>query len=487
MSSKKPHFYITTTLPYVNAEPHVGFAMELVRADVIARWKSSDHEVFFNTGTDEHGIKIQRKAAEEGIETQEYVDQYASIFKDLVSRLGLWKDVYFIRTTDSYHKAAAQEFWRRCKAAGDIYKKTYKIKYCVGCELEKTDSDLVNGKCPLHPGLSIELIDEENYFFKFSNYQKKLLDLYEKNPQFVIPDFRFNEIKAFVGRGLEDFSISRLKTKMSWGVPVPDDPDHVMYVWFDALVNYVSAIGWPTDMKNFETWWPVTQYAGKDNLRQQSAMWQAMLMSAKLPPSKQIIINGFVTGEGGVKMSKSLGNVISPFDIINEYGADALRYFVCRELSPFEDSPFTMEIFKDRYNTALANGLGNLISRIMKMSVSNDIFFDEKRFVAKDSMSKNDVFIKKYEQGLEEFDLKKSMDAVWEVISHADSAIQNKQPFKLIKTDRLQAENDIQWLLYDLKTISKMLMPFLPNIALEVEKLIKENKIPEKPLFPRKD
>ncbi len=329
-------FYITTTLPYVNSDPHLGFALEMVQADVIARYhKLLGKEVFFNTGTDEHGLKIYRKAQEEGKEVQKYVDEYAEKFKKLMPALGISSDIHFIRTTDEHHKKACQEFWNRCYDNGDIYKKIYNVKYCVGCELEKTESDLdENNCCLIHPNLEIENIEEENYFFRFSKYQKPLLDLYNKYPDFVVPDFRFNEIKEFVKRGLRDFSISRLKEKMPWGVPVLGDSEHVMYVWFDALINYVSTLGWPEssgqrtadsgqavrstfNVQRFEEFWGTQdepnalQIAGKDNIRQQAAMWQAMLMSAGLPNTRQIIIHGFITS-GGQKMSKSLGNVADP-------------------------------------------------------------------------------------------------------------------------------------------------------------------------------
>jgi methionyl-tRNA synthetase len=249
------YLYITTTLPYVNAKPHMGHALEFVHADILARYHVLLGErVFFNTGTDEHGLKIYRKALEEGKDPQAYVDEYAAKFNALKGVLNLSYNA-FVRTTDPHHKAAAQEFWKLCFENGDIYKKNYQIKYCVGCELEKTDSELVDGKCPLHPNLELELIDEENYFFKFSKYQQALLDLYAKHPNLVVPDFRFNEIKKFIENGPEDFSISRLKEKMSWGVAVPGDASQVMYVWFDALVNYISTLGWPENKENFEMFW----------------------------------------------------------------------------------------------------------------------------------------------------------------------------------------------------------------------------------------
>src|SRR3989344_3094142 len=358
--------YITTTLPYVNADPHIGFALELIKADVVTRlWASQGDEVFFNTGTDEQGQKKRQEEGKRGMEPKAYVDEYAAKFRELKEKLNLYPSLHFIRTTDSHHEAAAQEFWRRCAANDDIYKKNYQVKYCVGCELEKTDSELVDGRCPLHPNATLELIDEENYFFRFSKYQQPLLDLYKARPGFVLPAFRLNEVKLFVERGLQDFSISRLKAKMPWGIDVPGDPAHVMYVWFDALVNYISTLGRPENAAQVEKFWGTkekpngVQFAGKDQIRQQAAMWQAMLMSAGLPNPKQILIHGFITS-GGQKMCKSLGNGINPTVLIDEYGVDALRCFLARHIHPFEDSAFTMEKFKSAYNTDFANGLGNL-------------------------------------------------------------------------------------------------------------------------------
>src|SRR3989339_1129015 len=359
-------YYITTTLPYVNAKPHIGFALEIIQADVLARYHMlCGDEVIFNTGTDEHGVKIYRKALEEGKEPQAYCDEYAAKFDALKQSLNLSYNK-FIRTTDEGHMKAAQEFWKLCEKNGDIYKKDYKVKYCVGCELEKTDSELVNGKCPVHPNLEPEDREEENYFFRFSAYQNKLLEFYESNPDFVVPDKRFNEIKTFVKDGLNDFSISRLKEKMPWGVPVPGDETHVMYVWFDALINYLSCLGWPKDEKKFKAFWPGVQVAGKDNLRQQSAMWQAMLLSAQLPASKQIFIHGFITAEGK-QMSKSVGNVVAPYDVVEKYGTDAVRYFLLGGLPSYEDGDWSETRFEEFYTAHLANGIGNLTSRVLTM------------------------------------------------------------------------------------------------------------------------
>ena len=483
---KQSNFYITTTLPYVNAEPHVGFAMEIIRADTIARAKKlQGFDVFFNTGTDEHGQKLFTAAQTEGKEVKLYVDEYAEKFRGLKELLGISDNVHFVRTTDEYHIKAAQEFWKRCKNNGYIYKKTYQSKYCVGCELNKTDSELDdNGRCLRHPGKELELIDEENYFFKFSAFQKPLLDFYEKNPNFVIPDFRFNEIKSFVVAGLEDFSISRLKAKMSWGVPVPDDEDHVMYVWFDALVNYISTLGWPENTEKFEKFWTngtPTQYCGKDNLRQQSAMWQAMLMAANLPNSHQIIINGFLTGDGGIKMSKSIGNVVNPYDVVKEYGTDALRFFLLSEVSSFEDSPFTMERFKESYNAKLANGIGNLTSRIMKMAETNLETITEipPMGLIEDWMPALTA--------MENFNIGEAMNVVFKHVTELDEIIQNKQPFKLVKTNKEEALEIIKDLVIKLHNIGQMLDPIIPDTSKKILTIAKSGKMPEQPLFLRKE
>lgn len=478
---KPQPFYITTTLPYVNNDPHIGHAMEFIRADVIARYKKSKgFDVFFNTGTDEHGQKLFDDAKKAGVDVQKYVDGYAVKFKELSPLLGLSEDIHFIRTTDASHEEAAQEMWRLCDKNGYIYKKNYTIKYCVGCELEKTDSELVEGKCEFHPSRNIELIDEENYFFKFSAFQEKLLSFYEQNPNFVIPDFRFNEIKSFVARGLEDFSISRLKEKMSWGVPVPGDDNHVMYVWFDALVSYISTLGWPQNTAEFERFWkngtPV-QYCGKDNLRQQSAMWQAMLMAAELPTSHTIVINGFLQLEGQ-KMSKSSGNVISPAEVVSLFGTEALRYFVIRDFSTFEDTDVTIEKFTESFNANLANGLGNLTSRIMKMAETN---LKQAPEIPKISIPEE------FDQHIEKFEMQKAADFVWKQIAILDTRIQETAPFKLVKTDKEAGLKIISQLIIDLNLVAHMLTPMLPETSAKIIDLIKANKAPSEPLFLRKD
>ena len=481
MFGKKKKFYITTTLPYVNADPHIGFALEIIQADVIARYhKSLGDEVFFNTGVDEHGLKIYRKALESNLDPQEYCDIYAKKFDDLKQALNLSYN-NFIRTTDPHHMKAAQEFWTRCLKNGDIYKKNYKVKYCVGCELEKTESELENGRCPIHPKLELEVIDEENYFFRYSKYQQILLDFYEKNPGFVIPKSRFHEIIEFTKRGLEDFSISRLKEKMPWGIAVPDDDKHVMYVWFDALVNYISVLGWPENLEKFEDFWPGLQVAGKDNLRQQSSMWQAMLLSAGLPNSKQVFIHGFITADGQ-KMSKSLGNVINPFDLVTKYGTDAVRYYLLREIVPVEDGDFTYEKFEQRYNSDLAGGIGNLLSRtlalavkfnVSKTTLQSDDNFSESLWefvkIAKEDCKKN----------INDFKFSEALKEIWKLISFCDKYINNAKPWE----GKENAPAVISNSMLALQNIAELLEPFLPGTAIKIKGQLKNKK--SEILFPK--
>ena len=468
------NFYITTTTPYVNADPHIGFALEILQADAIARYKKlSGYTVCFNWGTDEHGLKIYRAALAQNKDPKTYCDEFSARFKQLIPLLNL-SSTNFIRTTDDYHVAAAQEFWKQCDKNGDIYKKNYRAKYCVGCELEKTDSELVDGRCPVHPSLTLEIIEEENYFFRFSKYQEKLLAFYNDNPDFVIPQSRYNELISFVRRGLEDFSISRLKKKMPWGVDVPGDSEQVMYVWFDALINYISTIGWPNNMKRFETWWPGVQIAGKDNLRQQCAIWQAMLMSAGLPTSKQIFIHGFITSEGQ-RMSKSLGNVVNPFDLVKKYGVDPVRYYLLREIPPYDDGDYSERRFKELYNADLANGLGNLVARVAKLA--DGVTYHVSRITF------SDLNTGEYKKAIEEFRFNDVLVYVWGKIREADRLVDEKQPWKLVG-ENLKAF--IDEIVPQIVEIATLLRPFLPQTA---EKILNQFKGPtitsQPPLFPR--
>ncbi len=476
----KNSFYITTTIPYVNAEPHIGFALELVQSDAIARYQRlCGREVFFSTGTDEYGQKIWEASQKEGKDVQDYVDYYAQKFLDLKEILNLSYD-NFIRTTNKEHIMAVQEFWRLCDVKGDIYKKKYKGLYCVGCEKFLTERDIEDGKCLLHPNTKLEIVEEENYFFKLSNYRKELL-VYLANEQSVLPEWRRKEAIEFVEGAMEDFSISRNKKRLSWGIPILGDDTQVMYVWFGAFVNYISTLGWPNNKENFEKFWmngDKVQTAGKDMVKFQSVMWQGMLMSAGLPTTDSIIYHGFITGEGGIKMSKSLGNVINPSEIVKEYGTDALRYFLLREISTFEDSPFTMERFKESYNANLANGIGNLTSRIMKMAETN---------LTAPVLVGIFVFDDEIVNEFEKFNLKQAMDFIWTKISKLDEIIQKEAPFKLVKTDLIKGQELIKNLVLDLFHIAKLLEPFLPETAIKIQEAIKINKMPETPLFLRKD
>lgn len=471
-SMKKPDFYITTTLPYVNAEPHIGFGLEITAADVIARYmRQSGHQVIFNTGTDEHGQKIYEKALENNQTPQQYTDFWANKFSNLRELLNI-DYTHFIRTTDQPHVEAAQEFWRIVDQNGYIYKKMYKVKYCIGCELEKQDSELVDGRCPLHPNKELELREEENYFFKFSAFQDKLIEMYEDNPEFVKPEGKFNEIKAFVKGGLKDFSISRLKEKMPWGVEVPTDPDHVMYVWFDALVNYISTLGWPNTASEFLKFWPGVQIAGKDNLRQQSAMWQAMLLAANLPPSKQILINGFVSIDGQ-KMSKSLGNVISPQEMVNKYATDGTR-FLLMFLGPIgTDMDTSWEKLDTAFTAYLSNGVGNLCSRVAKMCEKAKLSGNKETEEVSKTVSDH----------LDQMNIKEALDYILGNISEADGYLSKEQPWT--------KDGDEQKVILDksvslIKQIATDLLPFMPQTAESIIKHFSQEKIVAlKPLFPR--
>lgn len=479
MTDKKA-FYITTTIPYVNADPHIGFALELVQSDAIARYQRLlGREVFFSTGTDEFGQKIWEASQKQGKDVQEYVDHFAQVFLGLKEFLNLSFDS-FIRTTSQEHIEAVQEFWRLCDVKGDIYKKKYKGLYCVGCEKFIVEKDLVDGKCALHPSLTPEIVEEENYFFRLTKYKKELLE-YLNGEKAIIPEWRQKEAIDFVENAMEDFSISRSKERLSWGVPIPGDDTQVMYVWFGAFINYISTLGWPQTKEKFEKFWAdgeTIQTAGKDMVKFQSVMWQGMLMSAGMKNTDTVVYHGFVTGEGGIRMSKSLGNVINPSDVVKEYSTDALRYFLLREISSFEDSPFTMERFKDAYNAGLANGLGNLTSRILTLS---------EKYLEKCPETKEENVSEEYFSFFEKFNIKQAADYVWGKIGALDQFIQETEPFKVIKVDEIKGKALISEMVVRLYEIAQMLNPILPETAEKIKTLVKENKKPEAPLFLRKD
>ncbi len=467
--------YLTTTLPYVNSDPHIGFALEIVHADALARyWRCMGHEVFFNTGTDEHGQKIAGKADEKGESRQSYVDHYAGEFGKLKDALNLSYDA-FIRTTNPQHKLAAQELWKRCAEQGDIYKKKYKGLYCVGDEMFMKESELVNGRCPNHPNLELEEIEEENYFFALSKYQS-YLEEYLSREGVIVPEWRRQEALNFVKGGLEDFSISREVSRMDWGVPVPGDEGHVMYVWFDALTNYISTLGWPEDSEeSYKKFWAEgepMQMAGKDQVRFQSVMWQAMLKSASLAPTHHVVYHGFINS-GGQKMSKSLGNVISPFELREKYGTDATRYLLLRHVHPFEDTDITWERLDEWYNANLANGLGNLVARVMKM--------------AEDNLSPVTVEDAPLEQAftakLDAYRFDEAFDVIYEHIGKGDSYIQETLPFKMLKSDDAAVVTEgkviIEKLVRHIYRIAEHLVPLMPETAEKIKQAVRDNKKPD--------
>jgi methionyl-tRNA synthetase len=470
---KDTNKYITTTLPYVNDTPHIGHALEFVQADALARyWRLLGHQVFFSTGTDEHGQKVADKADAAGKDRQQYVDEYAESFKNLRSLLDLSYD-NFIRTTDDDHKQAAQEMWRRCEAKGDIYKKKYTGLYCVGCELFYTEKELDEEKRCLIHGTPATEVEEENYFFKLSNYQEQLLELFAKEGT-ITPDWQKQWALDFVSGGLEDLSISRRKERMDWGVPVPGDDDHVMYVWFDALTNYVSTLGWPSEDDAFKDFWAdghTVQLAGKDQVRFQSIIWQAMLLSADLKPTDTIMYHGFINS-GGQKMSKSIGNVIAPTKMVARYGTDATRYILLRHVHPFDDSDITWQKMDEWYTANLVNGIGNLTARIMKMSETH-LEPEDFPSLNPDNLDVPDMI-----------SFQPAMDHIWALIQRLDERITETEPFKLIKTDEAGAKLIIGELRAELLHIGRLLLPSMPQTSDTIRKAVRANKKPDN-LFAR--
>ncbi len=468
-------FYITTSIAYTNAPPHIGFALECIQADVLARYnRSLNKDVFFLTGTDEHGLKIRRAAEEAGKSSQEFTDQVSKRFEELTKLLNLSNND-FIRTTDEKrHWPAVKKLWLKLEKNEDIYKKKYKGYYCFGCEAFITEKDLVDGKCPNH-NKEPELVEEENYFFRLSKYLKEIEQKIKKDELRIIPEARKNEVLGYIKTGIEDISFSRAKDKY-WGFSVPGDDSQLIYVWADALPNYISAIGYTEESKQFKKYWPADIHCiGKDILKFHALIWPAMLLSLGLDLPKNIFVHGFITADGK-KMSKSLGNVIDPFELVKKYGVDAVRYYLLREIPSAEDGDFTYEKFEQRYNSDLASGIGNLLARVRTMA--------EKGFKNNDSLKKEiDRAKKEYIKALESFKFNEALKAVWDLISFCDKYIEKEKPWEKDSPEVLGA------LLVCLDNIAELLEPLLPETAKRIKKeIVRNNKFINKKgnlLFPK--
>ncbi len=477
MSNKK--YYITTAIPYVNAKPHIGFALELVQSDVIARMhRAQGYDVFFLTGTDDNSLKNVQAAEKAGQSTKEFVDANAQIFRDLTDVLTISND-HFVRTAQHDHFAGAQKLWSACKPE-DIYKKKYAGLYCVGCELFYSESELVDGKCPEHKTVP-ELVEEENYFFKLSNYQEQLASLIESDAYTIVPSSRKKEILSFIKMGLEDFSISRSVARAkNWGVPVPGDPSQIMYVWFDALSNYITALGYGSDEKKFNRYWPADLHViGKGIIRFHAVYWPAMLLSAELVLPKKLFVHGYIN-VAGEKMSKSLGNVIDPFELTRTYGTEAVRWYLLKHMHPFEDSDFFEEKFIESYNADLANGLGNLLSRVTNMVQKYGVTITTPAF------SHDTAFEQRISGYIADLHFRDALLEVWKKIAEANQTIDREKPWTIAESDPATLQKLLQQLVLDLYDIQLALEPFMPATSKKIHEVITANPIVKsEPLFGR--
>ncbi len=476
MSAGK-NFYITTPIFYPNAKLHLGHAYTTTVTDIIARYRRLQGDrVYFLTGSDENAQKVVDAAAREGKTTEEFLEAIIGNFKKLYGDLEISYD-QFIRTTDrEAHWPGAQLLWQKLVDAGDIYKKEYEGLYCVGHEAFITEKELVDGKCPDH-GTVPELIREENYFFRLSKYTAAVTEKIRSDEFLIVPGSRKNEILSLLESGLEDVSFSRPAKAGGVGIPVPGDDTQVMYVWCDALANYITALGFGRDEALYKEFWPADIHViGKDILRFHAAIWPAMLLSAGLPLPKSLFVHGFITS-GGKKMSKTLGNVIDPEELIAEYGAEAVRYYLVRHITPFEDGDITRDGFKELYNANLANGLGNLASRIMKLAEG---YLESGSEPAAVELPKN------YTDAFDALHINSAFDEIFRHIHALDQRITHEEPFKVIKTDVEKGKQMILEMTEELYLIGRMLVPFMPQTSEKILSAVKENKKPEN-LFARKD
>ncbi len=463
----KEKYYITTPIFYPNGDPHIGHAYTAIATDVLARFNRLDgKDVFFLTGTDEHGQKMQQTAQKEGIKPIELADRYSAKFRHMVEALGCSNDD-FIRTTEVRHKKACQEIWRRMEANGDIYLDTYAGWYSVrqeaffGEDETTVDDDGVRRE-PL--GSPVEWVEEESYYFRLSAYEDKLLDLYKTNPSFVEPAERRNEVASFVKSGLRDISISR--TSFDWGVPVPGNDKHVMYVWVDALTNYITAAGFPDQNSPNWDWWPAVHIIGKDIVRFHAVYWPAFLMSAGVPLPKMVYAHGFLFNKGE-KMSKSVGNVVDPFNLIEHYGLDQMRYFFMREVPFGQDGSYSHEAIVARTNADLANGLGNLAQRSLSMIAKNcngqvpdqTGLTDEDRSLIAKATSALDTA----RRATSTYQINKALEAVFAVVSAGDRYIDGQAPWVLRKADPERMEAVLYTVAETVRRIAILTQPFMPD------------------------
>ncbi|MDP1707402.1 MAG: methionine--tRNA ligase [bacterium] len=470
--------FISTAIPYVNAKPHIGHAFEYVQADAYVRvLRLAGGDVFFLTGTDDNALKNVQAAESAGVPVKDYVASNAEHFVELDKRLGVIYDDFIRTSVDPRHRDGVEKLWRSTKKK-DIYKKSYKGLYCVGCEEFKTEKNLINGECPEHPGKMLDEIEEENYFFRLSSYQDALLELIESNKLKIFPESRKNEITSFIRNGLEDFSVSRSAVRAKgWGIPVPDDSEQYLYVWYDALANYITALGYAGDADTYQKYWVSAEQKihmiGKGINRFHTVYWPAMLMSAGISPPTTVFVHGYITS-GGQKMSKSIGNIIDPNELLDRYGTDAVRYFLLRHGHPTEDFDLTDERCREWYTANLTNGLGNLVARVMKLSEDYSVSILSSEF----------VFPAEIKNAIEEFRFNDAMDLIWSKIQKLDRRINEEEPYKVIKTDQVGGKAIIQTMVSELSEIGEDLAPFMPETSKKILNAIRENKKPEN-LFPR--
>lgn len=464
-------YYITTAIPYVNAKPHLGHVLEFIETDVLVRWlRQNGGEVRFQTGSDENSLKNVLSAQKAGVAVKDFVDANTKNFQDICPLYEIAYDDY-IRTTEERHKEGVLKLWQALNPE-DIYKKSYKGLYCVGCESFLKESDLVDGCCPEHK-TKPEVIEEENYFFKLSKYQNQLLELITADKIKIIPESRKNEVLSLLKSGLEDISISRSRERAKgWGIEVPGDPSQIIYVWIDALANYITALNYGSDGKDFQKWWrdsdEIWHVIGKGISRFHAVYWPAILLSANLKTPDHIFVHGYLTTEGE-KISKSLGNVIDPVEAAKEYGIEPLRYFLTHEISAYDDGDFSAKRFWERYNSDLAGGIGNLLSRVTTLG---ELFVKVVKLSKVEDTVKNLIQnnVKHFTASMTVVHFNEALDVLWELVRFSDKYVADNKVWETIKSDSNKAEKELANLIYVLAHIGWQLKPFMPETG---EKIIK--------------